>query len=256
MRTFHTQTEGDGPVEVPWERTVTYPEQGFCMQDLLALAVLLLGLVFITQGEKLHKYLICAMGMIIGSFAGLFLCEQMEIVEPKPKWSVALALGIALWIAVMFVEAVLFSALAMAIGGGVCMIGYSVVIQYLPYAVPDYYMFVTIGVGVIVGYFCTSMVKAAALKIIYSVKGGFLCGSAVSYIFWKERMSQGDFWLENLVSNGVGLDPTRWTTWTCIGVMVVCALAGIHIQNSSPKKADKKADNKKDEEAGYGSTKK
>ena len=103
MRTFHPQTEGEGPIEVPWERTITYPEQGFCMQDLLALVVLLLGLVFITQGEKLHKYLICAMGMVIGSFAGLFLCEQMEIVEPKPKWSVALALGIALWIAVMFV---------------------------------------------------------------------------------------------------------------------------------------------------------
>ena len=118
----------------------------------------------------------------------------------------------------MFVESVLFSALAMATGGGVCMVGYSIIIQYLPYAVPDYYMFVTIGVGVIVGYFCTSMVKAAALKIIYSVKGGFLCGSAVSYIFWKQRMWQGDFWLENLVSNGVGLDPTRWTTWTCIDV--------------------------------------
>ena len=141
----------------------------------------------------------------------------------------------------------------MATGGGVCMVGYSIIIQYLSYAVPDYYMFVTIGVGVIVGYFCTSMVKAAALKIIYSVKGGFSPPCLTSS---ESNACRRALLAQNLASNGVGLDPTRWTTWTCIGVMIICAFAGIHIQNSSPKKADKKAGNKKDEEAGYGSTNK
>ena len=39
----------------------------------------------------------------------------MNITEMKPKWSVSLALGLALWIAVMFVESIVFNSLAMAI---------------------------------------------------------------------------------------------------------------------------------------------
>jgi hypothetical protein len=217
-----------------------------------------MGLIFITTGEKLHKYLICAMGMCIGTFGGLFLCEQMNITEMKPKWSVSLALGLALWIAVMFVESIVFNSLAMAIGGGVTMVGYSIVIQYIP-PQPDYYMFITIGVGVVVGYFCSNIVKAAALKVIYSIKGGVLVGSALSYLFWKERMSQGDLWLENLVSNGVGIEPHKWTTLVCIATMAVCAVAGVFIQNTTAKKDDgKKKDEEKpdakDPEAGYGAT--
>ena len=144
-----------------------------------------------------------------------------------------------------------------AIGGGVCMIGYSVVIQYIP-PQPEYYMFITIGVGVVVGYFCSNIVKAAALKVVYSVMGGFLTGSCVSYLFWKLRMTQGDLWLDNLVSHGVGLDLTKWQTLTCVGVMVVASFAGVMIQNATAKKGGKKDDKKKakDEEAGYGATEK
>jgi len=252
---WEVQTEGDGPVPVPYERVITYPCEGFCVTDLMALVVLATALTFISTGEKLHKYLICAMGMTIGTFAGLFYCAQLGIVEDKPKWSVSLAAGLALWIAVMFVESIVFNALSMGIGGGVCMIGYSVVIQYIP-PQPEYYMFITIGVGVVVGYFCSNIVKAAALKVIYSVMGGFLTGSCVSYLFWKLRMTQGDLWLDNLVSHGVGLDLSKWQTLTCIGVMVVASFAGVMIQNATAKKGGKKDDKKKakDEEAGYGAT--
>ena len=254
-RLFSFQAEGNGPVEVP--KLPHYPCEDFCASDVIALGVCLMGLIFITTGEKLHKYLICAMGMCIGTFGGLFLCEQMNITEMKPKWSVSLALGLALWIAVMFVESIVFNALSMGIGGGVCMIGYSVVIQYIP-PQPEYYMFITIGVGVVVGYFCSNIVKAAALKVVYSVMGGFLTGSCVSYLFWKLRMTQGDLWLDNLVSNGVGLDLTKWQTLTCVGVMVVASFAGVMIQNATAKKGGKKDDKKKakDEEAGYGATEK
>jgi hypothetical protein len=255
-RLFSFQAEGNGPVEVP--KLPHYPCEDFCASDVIALGVCLMGLIFITTGEKLHKYLICAMGMCIGTFGGLFLCEQMNITEMKPKWSVSLALGLALWIAVMFVESIVFNSLAMAIGGGVTMVGYSIVIQYIP-PQPDYYMFITIGVGVVVGYFCSNIVKAAALKVIYSIKGGVLVGSALSYLFWKERMSQGDLWLENLVSNGVGIEPHKWTTLVCIATMAVCAVAGVFIQNTTAKKDDgKKKDEEKpdakDPEAGYGAT--
>ena len=143
---------------VPYERVITYPCEGFCVTDLMALVVLATALTFISTGEKLHKYLICAMGMTIGTFAGLFYCAQLGIEEDKPKWSVSLAAGLALWIAVMFVESIVFNALSMGIGGGVCMIGYSVVIQYIP-PQPEYYMFITIGVGVVVGYFCSNIVR-------------------------------------------------------------------------------------------------
>ena len=139
---------------------------------------------------------------------------------------------IGAWIA-MFVESIVFNSLAMAIGGGVTMVGYSIVIQYIP-PQPDYYMFITIGVGVVVGYFCSNIVKAAALKVIY-IKGGVLVGSALSYLFWKERMSQGDLWLENLVSNGVGIEPHKWTTLVCIATMAVCA-AGVFIQNTTARR--------------------
>ena len=237
------QTEGDGPVPVPYERVITYPCEGFCVTDLMALVVLATALTFITTGEKLHKYLICAMGMTIGTFAGLFYCAQLGIEEDKPKWSVSLAAGLALWIAVMFVESIVFNA-------------HSVVIQYIP-PQPEYYMFITIGVGVVVGYFCSNIVKAAALKVIYSVMGGFLTGSCVSYLFWKLHMTQGDLWLDNLVSHGVGLDLSKWQTLTCVGVMVVASFAGVMIQNATAKKGGKKKDDKKlakDEEAGYGAT--
>merc|ERR1712216_846443 len=224
---WEVQTEGDGPVPVPYERVITYPCEGFCVTDLMALVVLATALTFISTGEKLHKYLICAMGMTIGTFAGLFYCAQLGIVEDKPKWSVSLAAGLALWIAVMFVESIVFNALSMGIGG-----------------------------GVVVGYFCSNIVKAAALKVIYSFMGGFLTGSCVSYLFWKLRMTQGDLWLDNLVSHGVGLDLSKWQTLTCIGVMVVASFAGVMIQNATARRGGKKDDKKKakDEEAGYGAT--
>lgn len=254
---WETQTEGDGPVPVPWERTIAYPDRGFCLSDAMALIALAAALAFITTGEKFHKYLICALGMTIGTFAGLFYCAQLGIEEDTPKWSVSLAAGLALWIAVMFVEGIVFNALAMGVGGGACMVVYSIVVQYIP-PQPEYYMFITIGVGVVVGYFCSSMVKAAALRVVYSVTGGFLTGSCVSYLFWKLRSTQGDLWLENLVNHGVGLDLTKWQTLTCIGVMVVASFAGVYIQNQTAKKGGKKEDKKKgenkDEEAGYGAT--
>ena len=81
---------------VPYERVIVYPCEGFCVTDLMALVVLATALTFITTGEKLHKYLICAMGMTIGTFAGLFYCAQLGIEEDKPKWSVSLAAGLAL----------------------------------------------------------------------------------------------------------------------------------------------------------------
>lgn len=233
---------------------IAYPPTGFCVTDVMALIVFATALCFVTTGEKLHKYLICAMGMTIGTFAGLFYCSQLGIEEDKPKWSVSLAAGLALWIAVMFVESIVFNALSMGIGGGVCMIGYSIVVQYIP-PQPEYYMFITIGVGVVVGYFCSSMVKAAALKVVYSVMGGFLCGSCLSYLFWKLRETQGDLWLDNLVSHGVGLDLANWHTLACIAVMIVASVAGVFIQNATAKKGGKKEDKKaKDPEAGYGAT--
>ena len=44
----HPQTEGEGPIEVPRAHH-HLPRTGFCMQDLSALVVLLLGLVFIHE---------------------------------------------------------------------------------------------------------------------------------------------------------------------------------------------------------------
>jgi hypothetical protein len=52
--------------------------------------------------------------------------------EMKPKWGVSLALGLSLWIAVMFVEAIMFNALGMFVGGTAAMVTFSVVVQYVP----------------------------------------------------------------------------------------------------------------------------
>ena len=53
----------------------------------------------------------------------------MDITELKPKWSVSLALGLALWIAVMFAESIMFSALGMFVGGTAAMVIFSMVVQ-------------------------------------------------------------------------------------------------------------------------------
>uniref|UniRef100_A0A7S0KDJ1 DUF4203 domain-containing protein n=1 Tax=Micromonas pusilla TaxID=38833 RepID=A0A7S0KDJ1_MICPS len=228
---------GHGPVRVTRNRP--YPdEEAFGFQEVMALVVLATSILFITHGAKFHKFLICAVGMTIGTFGGLFLTEQFGITEFKPKWGVSLALGLALWIAVMFVEQLMFSAVAMGIGGGGMMIIYSFVGHYIP-PQPEYYMFVAIGIGCVAGYFLTDMVKKAALTLIYSVLGGVLLGSAVSFTFWKYHLAHGDLWLENITSNDVTLDLTQWPVLVSIGTMVAGALFGIWFQNKSAKKAEK-----------------
>ena len=232
-----TQALGHGPVRVPRNRP--YPdEEAFGFQEVMALVVLATSILFITHGAKFHKFLICAVGMTIGTFGGLFLTEQFGITEFKPKWGVSLALGLALWIAVMFVEQLMFSAVAMGIGGGGMMIIYSFVGHYIP-PQPEYYMFVAIGIGCVAGYFLTDMVKKAALTLIYSVLGGVLLGSAVSFTFWKYHLAHGDLWLENITSNDVTLDLTQWPVLVSIGTMAAGALFGIWFQNKSAKKAEK-----------------
>ena len=98
----------------------------------MVILVALVGLLFIVTGQRLHKYLICAVGMTIGTFGGLVLCDQLDIVEMKPKWGVSLSLGLALWIAVMFVESLMFNALGMFVGGTASMVLFSVVVEAGP----------------------------------------------------------------------------------------------------------------------------
>lgn len=236
------------------------------------------GLLFICTGQKLHKYLICAMGMSIGTFGGLVLCDQMDISETKPKWSVSLALGkvffffgicnistilrafpppslwkpgqtdkrvnertrasmrslalgLALWIAVMFVEAIMFNALGMFVGGTAAMVMFSVIVEYVP-PMPGYYFFIVVGAGVVLGYFLSGYVKDLALTIVYSIQGGFLLGSCVSYTFWKNRLSHGDLWLENLTASAAGLDLSSWPILVSLSSMVAFAALGFFIQNN------------------------
>lgn len=101
-------------------------------------------------------------------------------------------------------------------------------------------MFVAIGAGCVAGYFLTDMVKKAALTLIYSVFGGVLLGSAVSFTFWKYHMSHGDLWLENLVSADVTLDLTMWPTLVSIGTMVGGAFFGLWFQNKGDAKKEEK----------------
>ena len=49
------------------------------------------------------------MGMTIGTFAGLFYCAQLGIEEDKPAVRLPRR-RLALWIAVMFVESIVFNA--------------------------------------------------------------------------------------------------------------------------------------------------
>jgi hypothetical protein len=119
------------------------------------------------------------------------------------------------------------------------MVVYSFVGHYIP-PQPEYYMFVAIGAGCVAGYFLTDMVKKAALTLIYSVFGGVLLGSAVSFTFWKYHMSHGDLWLENLVSADVTLDLTMWPTLVSIGTMVGGAFFGLWFQNKGEAKKEEK----------------
>lgn len=77
----------------------------------------------------------------------------------------------------------MFNALGMFVGGTAAMVIFSVVTQYVP-PLPAYYFFIAVGVGVVLGYFLSGYVKDLALTVVYSVQGGFLLGSCVSYTFW------------------------------------------------------------------------
>jgi len=239
---WEDMASGNGPVAVPKDPVLpVWPCQEFCGRDIIVICVFLTGLTFITTGQKLHKYLICAMGMSIGTFAGLVLCDQLDIVELKPKWGLSLALGLSLWIAVMFVESVMFNALGMGIGGTAAMLLFSVVVQYVP-GLPAYAFFASIAVGVLAGYFLATYIKNAALTLVYSIKGGFLMGSCVSYCFWKSHLSHGDLWLENVTSHASGLDLTAWPILVSLSSMAVFAVSGVFIQNhtNAPAKKDDK----------------
>ena len=50
---------------------------------------------------------------------------------------------------------------------------------------PGYYFLIAIAVGVVLGYFLSGYIKDLALTIVYSIQGGFLLGSCVSYTFWQ-----------------------------------------------------------------------
>ena len=135
----------------------------------------------------------------------------------------------------MFVESIVFNSLAMAIGGGVTMVGYSIVIQYIP-PQPDYYMFITTGVGVVGGYFAQHRQGGGAEGDLQH-QGRRPRGSALSYLFWKERMSRvtsgSRTWFQRRRNRAAQVDPL-----VCIATMAVCAAAGVFIQNTTAKKDD------------------
>jgi len=225
------EAAGAGPVPVPVDPVdPVWPCDGFCVMDCIAIAVVLVGLLFFSCGQKLHAYLICGLGMTVGTIAGLTLCDILDIEQSKQKWGISLGFGIVLWMMVMFVESVIFNLVGMCVGGAAAMLVYSVAAQYV--AMESYYFFAAIGAGVILGYFLSSTLKAGMLVIIYSVFGGFLVASSTSYALWKFHVSEGDFWLENLTSYKMSLDLSDWANLVCIGVFAVLSVSGIFVQNS------------------------
>ena len=97
---------------------------------------------------------------------------------------------------------------------------------------PSYYFFIAVAVGVVLGYFLSGYIKDLALTVVYSVQGGFLTGSCVSYTFWKFKLSHGDLWLENLTASAAGLDLSSWPILVSLSSMVVLAVSGFFIQNN------------------------
>ena len=57
-----------------------------------------------------------------------------------------------------------------------------------PLVLPGYYFLIAIAVGVVLGFFLSGYIKDLALTIVYSIQGGFLVGSCVSYTFWRGSM--------------------------------------------------------------------
>ena len=68
--------------------------------------------------------------------------------------------------------------------------------------------------------------KSGAYIVLYSIAGGFLVMSAMSYFMWKHmRVSDGDLWLTHIASPARGIDPSDGTNVACLFVWLVCACA-------------------------------
>jgi len=202
--------------------------------------------------------------MSMGAFAMILLENALlpdeALVSDELKLVLALVAGAALWFVTTQAEHLIVQIFGAAAGMAAGSLVYNVA-AHLALVAPEY-LVAMLAVGGLVGYAGAGYMKSGAYIVLYSIAGGFLVMSAMSYFMWKHmRVSDGDLWLTHIASPARGIDPSDGTNVACFFVWLVCACAGIAVQNSMcepegrGRSGDKKGTDVESGEGAYGSLK-
>lgn len=218
--------------------------------------------------------------MSMGAFAMILLENALlpdeALVSDELKLVLALIAGGALWFVTTQAEHLIVQIFGAAAGTAVGAMVYNVA-AHLAFVAPEF-LIVSLMAGAFVGYAGAGYMEKGAYIVLYSISGGFLVMSAMSYFMWKHGASRGDLWITHIASPKHSIDPADgkfifmhvWaismtlcvftgTNVACLFVWLVCSAAGIAVQNSLCKPDGRGGEKGRDVEAGgegaYGSLK-
>ena len=165
--------------------------------------------------------------MSMGAFAMILLENALlpdeALVSDELKLVLALVAGAALWFVTTQAEHLIVQIFGAAAGMAAGSLTYNVA-AHLALVAPEY--LVAMLAMAASGYMGAGYMKSGAYIVLYSIAGGFLVMSAMSYFMWKHmRVSDGDLWLTHIASPARGIDPSDGTNVACFFVLV-CACAG------------------------------
>ena len=168
--------------------------------------------------------------MSMGAFAMILLENALlpdeALVSDELKLVLALVAGAALWFVTTQAEHLIVQIFGAAAGMAAGSLTYNVA-AHLALVAPEY-LVAMLAIGGLLGYMGAGYMKSGAYIVLYSIAGGFLVMSAMSYFMWKHlRVSDGDLWLTHIASPARGIDPSDGTNVACFFVWLVCACAGI-----------------------------
>ena len=149
--------------------------------------------------------------MSMGAFAMILLENALlpdeALVSDELKLVLALIAGGALWFVTTQAEHLIVQIFGAAAGTAVGAMVYNVA-AHLAFVVPEY-LIVSLMAGAFVGYAGAGYMEKGAYIVLYSISGGFLVMSAMSYFMWKHGASRGDLWITHIASPKHSIDPAN-----------------------------------------------
>ena len=137
------------------------------------------------------------------------LLPDEALVSDELKLVLALIAGGALWFVTTQAEHLIVQIFGAAAGTAVGAMVYNVA-AHLAFVAPEF-LIVSLMAGAFVGYAGAGYMEKGAYIVLYSISGGFLVMSAMSYFMWKHGASRGDLWITHIASPKHSIDPADGT---------------------------------------------